>query len=72
MKYFHEDISAYAGDEYTYKTKLPLLKGQKVFAPVADDPELKKAIVTQINVPEIGIINQPWTDRIKEIKELIK
>ena len=70
VKFYHEDINAYAGEEYTYKTDLSLARYQKVLVPAGDDPELKKAIVTTVDVAEKEIVNQPWAYKIKSIKEL--
>lgn len=68
--YFKNDMNAYAGREYTFSTKLPLIPCMKVLVP-SNDGELKKALVTEINVPE-SEIDKAWADRIKEIKELDK
>lgn len=68
--YFKNDMNAYAGREYTFRTELPLIPYQKVLVP-SSDGELKKALVTEINVPE-SEIQKEWADRIKEIKEIDK
>ena len=69
VKYHKDDLSGYGGREYTFSTKLPLKPFQKVLVP-STDGEPKKALVTEINLDEAEIVNQPWSSRIKEIKEL--
>lgn len=68
VKYFNEEIGGYAGVQYTYKTNLALTEYMKVLAPVRgrDGIEMKKALVTEINVPEWEV-NPEW--ELKEIKE---
>ena len=68
VKYFNEAINGYAGAEYTYRTDLPVVKFMKVFAPVRGryGIEMKKALVTEINVPEWEV--NPELE-LKEIKE---
>ena len=67
--YYDEMAHGYGGNEYTYRTELPLQPFQKVLAPTVDG--LKRALVTQINLPE-SAIKPEWADRVKEIKELDK
>ena len=69
--YHKDDLNAYAGREYTFFTKLPLRPFMKVLVP-STDGEPKKALVTEINLDESEIVGQPWSSRIKEIKELDK
>ena len=68
VKYLDASLNAYAGIEYTYKTNLVLEPFTKVLAPVRgrDGIETKKALVTQIDVPEWEV-NPEW--ELKEIKE---
>lgn len=63
-------MNGYAGNRYTFYTELPLQENQRVLVPT-DDGELKKALVTEINVPE-SEINPSWAWKIKEIKEIDK
>lgn len=68
VKYHDATLNAYAGVEYTYKTNLAMTEYMKVLAPVRgrDGIEMKKALVTQIDVPEWEV-NPEW--ELKEIKE---
>ena len=70
VKYRKEELNGYGGKEYLFYTELPLEPYQKVLVP-SNDGELKKAIVTEINVPDTEI-DPSWANRIKEIKELDK
>ena len=66
--YFKEWTGGYTGREYTYKApeELGLQMGDDVLVPVATDKELKRAMVTEINVPE-SEISPEWVDKIKTI-----
>lgn len=68
VKYRKDDLNGYGGREYTFSTKLPLQPYQKVLVP-SNDGEPKKALVTEINMPE-SEIDKAWADRIKEITQL--
>lgn len=70
VKYYKEDLAGYGGREYTFDTKLPLIPYQRVLVP-SNDGEPKKALVTEVNVPE-SEIDEAWASRIKEIKEMDK
>ena len=69
VKYWNDSILAYSGAEYTYRTDLPLHKLQKVIAPVGEQGEMKKAIVTAVNLP-VDVISPSWADRVKKIREI--
>ena len=49
------DSGFYGGMEYNFRTNLPLEVGAKVLVPSGPDNELKRAIVTEINIPEESI-----------------
>lgn len=66
VKYFNEEVGGYGGQEYTYRTNLPVQKFMKVIAPTYKGDN--KALVTQIDLPE-STIDPSWADRVKEIKE---
>lgn len=68
VKYLNDKIKAYSGAEYTYKTDLDLKVYEKVLVPVAGSNELKKAIVTSVNLPT-SVISPSWADRVKKITE---
>ena len=51
----------YAGLEYTYQTRLPLMTGDKVIAPTAKEPR-QRGIVTAVNVPEPGFACRSITE----------
>lgn len=70
VKYHKDDLAGYGGREYTFKTELALQPYMKVLVP-SNDGEPKRALVTEINVPDTEI-DKAWADRIKEIKELDK
>lgn len=70
VKYWKDDISAYGGKDYTFKTELPLVPYQKVLVPAVDGSK-KKAIVTRVAVSD-SEIDPEWIDRLKEITELDK
>ena len=65
--YYDEMAHGYGGNEYTYRTELPLQPFQKVLAPTQKGD--KKAIVMNVNLPE-SVIDPAWADRVKVIKEL--
>ena len=67
IMYYNEKVGGYAGREYTYSAALPLKVGDRVMVPVAGDEPIKRALVTEIDVPESEIADS-WRDRIKEIK----
>jgi len=50
VKYFNEEVGGYGGQEYTYRTYLPVVPFTKVIAPTYKGDN--KAIVTEINLPE--------------------
>ena len=64
VKYFNEEVGGYGGQEYTYKTNLPLVPYTKVIAPTYKGDN--KALVTQVDLPE-STIQSEWADRVKEI-----
>lgn len=70
VKYYKDDLSGYGGKAYTFKTELALQPYQKILVP-SNDGEPKKALVTEVNVPE-SEIDEAWASRIKEIKEMDK
>lgn len=68
VKYYDASLNAYAGAQYTYKTDLALAEFTKVLAPARgrNGIERKKALVTEINVPEWEV-NPEW--ELKSIEE---
>ena len=64
VKYYNEEVGGYGGQEYTYKTNLPLVPYTKVIAPTYKGDN--KALVTQVDLPE-STIQSEWADRVKEI-----
>ena len=68
VKYFDASLNAYAGVQYTYKTNLAVAEYMKVLAPVRgrDGIEMKKALITEVDVPEWEV-NPEW--ELKEIRE---
>ena len=68
VKYYDASLNAYAGVQYTYKTDLALEPYTKVLAPARgrNGIEKKKALVTEVDVPEWEI-NPEW--ELKEVKE---
>ena len=68
VKYYDASLNAYAGVQYTYKTDLALEPYTKVLAPVRgrDGIEMKKALVTEGDVPEWEV-NPEW--ELKSIEE---
>ena len=58
----------FGGQEYLYKTDLPVVIGSHVLAPTKDDPEPTPATVTQVNLPE-SEINPAWASRVKAITQ---
>jgi len=71
VKYMDKHTNFYSGKEYTYRTDLALTPLMKVLAPAGDPPEIKRAIVTQVNLPE-STISQEWADRVQKITEVDK
>ena len=67
VKYFNEEVGGYGGQEYTYKTKLPLVPYTKVIAPTYKGDN--KALVTQVDLPE-STIDPAWADRVQWKKEI--
>ena len=66
---FHNHkAGGFSGRIYTYSTQLDLKVGDKVLCPIAKESEPKRALVTEINVPE-SEIEDSWRDRIKEIRD---
>lgn len=68
--YYNDNLKGYSGRKYTYRTELPLTVFQKVIVPVADGSK-KKALVTEINLPE-SVVKPEWADKLKNITELDK
>ena len=66
--YYKELAKGYTGREYTYKApdELGLNQGDEVLVPVAAEKELKRAMVTEVNVPETEI-DPAWADKLKTI-----
>ena len=69
--FFDPQINGYAGNEYVYLTDLPLVRHQKVLAPVEENEKviLKKALVYSLDLPR-SAIKPEWADKVKVIKEL--
>lgn len=68
VKYYDASLNAYAGVQYTYKTDLALEPYTKVLAPARgrNGIEMKKALVTEVDVPEWEV-NPEW--ELKSIEE---
>lgn len=66
VKYYHEDINAYAGASYTYISDLPLTELDKVIAPTYKGDA--KAIVVEVDLPAEAI-SPAWADRVQTITE---
>ena len=66
VKYYKDDIKAYGGRDYTYKTDMDLKPYEKVLAPVGNPPEDKKALVTEIDLPD-SVIDPEWEYKVKWI-----
>ena len=54
--FFKEWAQAYGGQAYTYRTALPLKRGDKVIAPTASGDSFK-ALVVAVDVPETAVVN---------------
>lgn len=67
VKYYNDKISAYAGAEYTYLSDFEVKPLQKVLVPVGTEGEVKKAIVTAVNLPS-SVISPSWADQLKKIR----
>lgn len=63
--YFKPNLNGYSGRAYTFRTDLPLKAGDKVLAP-SGEGDLKKAIITEVDLPE-SAIDPAWADRVKRI-----
>ena len=66
--YKNDLVGGFTGRAYTYKTELPLNEGDIVLAPVANEDELKRALVVETDVPETEI-DPSWADRVKSITQ---
>ena len=66
VKYWSDTKGEASGRAYTYFTTEPLGVGELVEVPVGEPPTDKKAVVTEINVPESE--NEAFRDRVKYIK----
>lgn len=66
VKYYDESVNGYGGQEYTYRTDLPVVPYTKVIAPTYKGDN--KALVTQIDLPE-STIDPAWAERVQWIKE---
>lgn len=66
VRYYKEELNAYGGRDYIYKTDLDLKPYEKVFAPVGNPPEDKKALVTEVDLPEDTILKE-WAYKVKSI-----
>ena len=64
--YKKPETGEYTGRPYSYKTSLPLKRGDKVIAPTfkGDSP----AMVVDDNMPETQI-DERWADKTREITE---
>jgi len=67
VKYWNDTISAYAGAEYTYLSDIELKPLEKVLVPVGNEDGLKKAIVTQTDLPS-SVLSPSWADRPKKVR----
>lgn len=68
VKYWNPSISAYSGAEYTYLSDMDLKPMQKVLVPAGYENEVKKAIVTAVNLP-MSVVSPAWADRLKKVKD---
>lgn len=66
VRYYKEELKAYGGRDYTYKTELDLKPYEKVFAPVGDPPKDTKALVTEVGLPE-SVLDPEWAWKVKSI-----
>ena len=48
---YYKSGGFYAGNEYTYETKLKLVPGDKVIAPTAKEPR-QRGLVERVNLPK--------------------
>lgn len=78
VKYWKDELQGFAGNAYTYKTKLAFLQvGDKVAAPVkirgTSAVEDRKAVVVDIGVPEpsfpCSTITEMWKEPEPDKKE---
>ena len=67
VKYYNDGIAAYSGAEYTYLSDIELKPLEKVLVPVGDGKEMKRAIVTQTNLPA-SVISPAWADKLKKVE----
>ena len=67
VKYYNDNICAYAGAEYTYLSDMELKKLEKVIVPVGENGETKRAIVTATNLPT-SVISPAWADKLKKVR----
>lgn len=63
---YRKENGIFSGMPYTYRTKLPLKRGDTVKAPTRD--KLQIGFVTDVNVPE-SAVEPRWRDNLKEITE---
>lgn len=68
VAYYDASINGYGGQRYTYETNLPVEPYTKVLAPARgrNGIEMKKALVTEVDVPEWEV-NPEW--ELKSIEE---
>lgn len=67
VKYWNDRISAYTGAEYTYLSDIDVKPLQKVLVPVGSEGEIKKAIITAINLPT-SVLSPSWADQLKKVR----
>lgn len=64
--YYSDAAKGYTGRQYTYSSDLDLKAGDKVLCPIGASQEGKRAMITEVNVPESEVSDE-WRDRIKSI-----
>lgn len=68
---FYDPLTnSYSGNRYTYYCKIPVVKYQKVLAPVQDGNRLsfKKALIIETDLP-VSTIDDLWRHKVKTITQ---
>lgn len=66
VRYYKPKLNGYCGNSFTYRTKLPLVPGNKVLAPTQGGDQ--RALVVETEVPE----NRVDTRILPLLKEIIR
>ena len=65
-RYWKEDVKGYAGRDYTFKTDMELIVGDKVLVPTGAELQEKSAVITAVNLPD-DCVKPEWADKVKTI-----